>query len=229
MKPLPWLALLLVLALPAVAATLPGTYTLARVAEGWVLHEKGVQLGVEARVGGTSYPGTLSLMGGRYHLDLGEQGVRVFDGTRLKATGVTALSGVPAALPEGLLLQPLPNLTSMLEEWGITLSQGAPGHIPTPDEALPFVTVLRYGLPPGPDNLGLPQLAVEPHSWRVRRVVTGDPAVRVEWGGYGKLTDAPWIPQTMRVWRGEDLIWSLTVTSLLASTPSSSLFVVSGP
>ena len=213
---------------PLLAATLPGTYSLARVAEGWALHDKGVQLAVEVQVGGVTYPGTLFLSGGRYHLDLGEQGVRVFDGVRLKATGVAVLPGVPPVLPEGVLLQSLPGLTALVEGWGIDLSLGAPGRIATPDEVLPFVAVLRYGLPPGPDDLKHPQLAIEPHTWRVRRLVTGDPEVRVEWGGYGKLPDTPWLPQHLKVWKGQEPIWSMTITSLLPGVPSPSLFVVSG-
>lgn len=230
-----WLGLLLFLVLPVWASTLPPRFSLGKVAETWSAQKNGLVLDwrVQRYEGGAPVgqplSGTLSLRRGQVRAESGEgdtREVRIFDnshGGALVAGRYTPLAeDTQLSLPEGLFLRGAENLWELAEAYGVDFAQASWGRMPVDDPEILFRPVVRYGAPAGKDDLSLPQLWIEPHRFRIHRVIAreGDHVLRVDYAGHGAVSkDLGWLPATLAVYLDERPLWTARITGVASGAP----------
>jgi len=99
--------------------------------------------------------------------------------------------------------------------------------MPIDNPELLWKPVVRYGAPAGKDDLSIPQVWIEPHSFLIHRVTTieGGKVLRVDYGGHGSVdANLPWLPSTIAASLDDKILWTATLTQVLDRAPNDQMF-----
>ena len=117
-------------------------------------------------------------------------------------------------------------MEGLCEAFGINVRESSPGRVTTGNPAAPFIPVSRFGVPPGPDDLTIPQIWIEPHEWRIHRIIAeeGNSLLRVDYIDHGLVANLPWMPKEIHVYKGEQIVSKATILGVRTEIPSDETF-----